>query len=68
MLERCGGGLLPGPMRWSEDFGHYLRRCPGAFFGIGAGEGCPALHTRDYQYPDELLGPTVEAFRQILLG
>lgn len=65
---KCGGGLLPGPMRWSEDFGHYLRRCPGAFFGIGAGEGCPALHTRDYQYPDELLGPTVEAFRRILLG
>ncbi len=68
VLERCVGGLLPGPMRWSEDFGHYLRRCPGAFFGIGAGEGCPALHTRDYQYPDELLEPTVEAFRRILLG
>ena len=55
-------------MRWSEDFGHYLRRCPGAFFGIGAGEGCPPLHTNDYQYPDELLEPAIRAFRQILLG
>ncbi len=68
VLEQCGGELLPAPMRWSEDFGHYLRRCPGAFFGIGAGEGCPALHTRDYQYPDELLGPTVGAFRRLALG
>lgn len=37
VLDRCGGGLLDAPMRWSEDFGHYLRRCPGAFLGIGAG-------------------------------
>ena len=68
VLDRCGGRELPAPMRWSEDFGHYLRRCPGAFFGIGAGEGCPPLHTKDYQYPDELLEPAIRAFRQILLG
>lgn len=66
--ELCGGRVLETPMRWSEDFGHYLRRCPGAFFGIGAGEGCPPLHTRDYQYPDALLEPTIAAFRAILLG
>lgn len=68
VLELCGGTLLEAPMRWSEDFGHYLRRCPGAFFGIGAGEGCPPLHTGDYQYPDALLEPTIAAFRAILLG
>lgn len=68
VLERCGGELLPEPMRWSEDFGHYLRRCPGAFFGIGAGESCPPLHTGDYQYPDELLEPTIRAFWQIVQG
>lgn len=68
VLDRCGGRLLDAPMRWSEDFGHYLRRCPGAFFGIGAGEGCPPLHTRDYQYPDALLEPTADVFRAILLG
>lgn len=68
VLELCGGRELAAPMRWSEDFGHYLRRCPGAFFGIGAGEGCPPLHTADYQYPDALLGPAIAAFRALLLG
>ncbi len=68
VLERCGGKTLAEPMRWSEDFGRYLRRCPGAFFGIGAGEDCPPLHTRDYQYPDALLEPAVAAFRSLLLG
>ncbi len=68
VLELCRGRLLESPMRWSEDFGHYLRRCPGAFFGIGAGEDCPPLHTQDYQYPDALLEPTAAAFRALLLG
>ncbi len=68
VLELCGGTLLEEPMRWSEDFGHYLSRCPGAFFGIGAGEGCPPLHTGEYQYPDALLAPAVAAFRALLLG
>lgn len=68
VLELCRGRLLESPMRWSEDFGHYLRRCPGAFFGIGAGEDCPPLHTQDYQYPDALLEPTAAAFLALLLG
>ncbi len=68
VLELCGGRELKTPMRWSEDFGHYLRGCPGAFFGIGAGEDCPPLHTGEYQYPDALLGPAVAAFRTILRG
>ena len=48
VLERCGGAMLDTPMRWSEDFGHYLQKCPGAFFGIGAGEEYPPLHTEGY--------------------
>lgn len=68
VLELCGGRVLETPMRWSEDFGYYLRRCPGAFFGVGAGESCPPLHTEDYQYPDALLEPTMAAFRAILRG
>ena len=66
VLDRCGGVALEQPMRWSEDFGHYLRSCPGAFFGIGAGEHHPPLHTQDYEYPDELLQPAVEAFLNLL--
>ena len=46
---------LPGPMRWSEDFGWYQKKCRGVFFGIGAGEETPGLHTESYCYPEALL-------------
>ena len=66
VLKRCHGTVLETPMRWSEDFGHYLKECPGAFFGIGSGEEQPPLHTENYEYPDELLLPTREAFLALL--
>lgn len=66
VLDLCGGVTLEAPMRWSEDFGHYLTQCAGAFFGIGAGEFHPPLHTADYEYPDALLAPTVRAFLSIM--
>ena len=68
VLDKCNGALLTEPMRWSEDFGHFLkRRCQttGAFFGIGAGN-IPDLHTKDYEYPDELLEYQVDAFINLL--
>jgi len=68
VLRLCGGETLAAPMRWSEDFGHYLRRCPGAFFGVGAGEDCPALHTAGYAYPAALLEPTADAFLKLIRG
>jgi metal-dependent amidase/aminoacylase/carboxypeptidase family protein len=42
-------------MRWSEDFGHFLKHIDGAYFGIGAGEDYPVLHTKEYDFPDSLL-------------
>ena len=66
VLTLCGGEVLSTPMRWSEDFGHYLNRCPGAFFGIGAGEHHPPLHTEHYEYPDKLLKPTAAAFLALM--
>ena len=66
VMRVCRGTLLHDPMRWSEDFGHYLHRCRGAFFGVGAGEDHPQIHTEHYEYPDALLEPTVEAFRALL--
>ena len=68
VLALCHGSTLEVPMRWSEDFGHYLLRCPGAFFGIGAGEQHAPLHTADYEYPDSLLAPTAEAFLALMEG
>ena len=55
-------------MRWSEDFGHYLKHkdVVGAFLGIGAGESHPDLHTKDYEYPDDLLEYHIDAFINII--
>lgn len=66
VLAACGGELLEEPMRWSEDFGQYLRHCAGAFFGIGAGGDTPPLHSDGYEYPDPLLWPTMRTFMNIL--
>ena len=66
VLKVCGGRILQEPMRWSEDFGHYLNHCRGAFFGIGAGVEHPGLHTETYEYPDGLLMRTAESFLKLL--
>ena len=58
---------LEEPMRWSEDFGWYLGQVPGVFFGIGAGEACPGLHTPDYSFPDGLLPAALKAGQTALL-
>lgn len=68
VIDKCEGTLLNKPMRWSEDFGHYLNYnggWKGAFFGIGAGK-CPDLHTEDYEYPDELLEYHINAFVNLI--
>jgi len=58
--------LLDEPMRWSEDCGWLLRAVPGVFFGIGAGEGCPGLHTEAYAFDDALIPPALRAFGALL--
>ena len=67
--RREGLQVLPleEPMRWSEDFGWYLGQVPGVFFGIGAGEACPGLHTPDYSFPDGLLPAALKAEQTALL-
>ena len=49
----------PDPFPWSEDFGHFTARYPGALFGLGSGENQPPLHTEGYDFPDDLLEPGV---------
>lgn len=56
---------LKEPMRWSEDFGGYLKKVTGAFFGIGDGENHPQLHTQDYEFPDEVLETAIKMFAAI---
>jgi len=40
----------------AEDFSFYIDRHPGAMFFIGMGEGCPQLHSNDFDFNDEALG------------
>ena len=58
--------LLDEPMRWSEDCGWLLKEVPGVFFGVGAGEACPGLHTDDYSFDDALIAPALRAFEALL--
>lgn len=53
------------PFKWGEDFGLFTQHFPGAMFGIGSGETCPALHNPDYDFPDELLDTGVAIFYQL---
>ncbi len=54
------------PFPWSEDFGHFTNKYPGALFGIGAGAYAPALHSPEYDFPDELISSGVAIFIEII--
>ncbi len=48
--------------RGSEDFGYYLKECPGAIFYIGNGETYPPIHTRPFDFNDSILETAVDMF------
>ncbi|MBQ9028218.1 MAG: M20/M25/M40 family metallo-hydrolase [Lachnospiraceae bacterium] len=48
--------------RASEDFGWYLKECPGAIVYIGNGEDYPPLHTVGYDFNDRILEKAVDLF------
>jgi metal-dependent amidase/aminoacylase/carboxypeptidase family protein len=54
------------PMRWSEDFGYYLRETPGAFFGVGDGVDHPQLHTESFEFPDEIIPVVLNMYRSLI--
>ncbi|OYU40071.1 MAG: peptidase M20 [Pseudorhodobacter sp. PARRP1] len=55
------------PMRASEDFGRFGQAgTRSAMLFLGAGEGHPALHNPDYDFPDALIGPGVAVFHQVM--
>ena len=58
--------LLEEPMRWSEDFGWLLKAVPGVYFGIGAGEEAPGLHTEGFEFDDALIEAGLRAFEALL--
>ncbi len=48
--------------RASEDFGYYLKLCPGAMFYVGNGKGYPAVHTAGYDFNDRILKTAIDIF------
>lgn len=58
--------MLEAPMRWSEDFGWYLKSVPGMYFGVGIGEACPGLHTAEYRFDDGVIEPALKAIWALL--
>ena len=52
------------PFSWGEDFGLFTQHIPGAMFGLGAGEKCPALHHPTYDFPNEIIETGVNLFYQ----
>ena len=66
LVNKLNGELLKEPMRWSEDFAHYLKKCRGVYYGIGAGTDYPGLHTADYVYPIELIDITTDNFYKLV--
>lgn len=55
------------PMRASEDFGRFGARAKAAMFLLGSGEGRPALHNPDYDFPDSLIPQGTAIFDRIRL-
>lgn len=54
------------PFSWSEDFGRFTQKYPGAMFGLGAGKDHPGLHASDYDFPDELIETGIRMFAGII--
>jgi amidohydrolase len=53
-------------LRWSEDFGHFTERIPGALIGLGAGSEQPPLHSSRYDFPDDLIPVGVQLLSAVV--
>ena len=58
--------VMSDPFYASEDFGYYLKKCPGAMIYLGNGEAYAALHTTEYDFNDHLLEAGVDLDLEII--
>lgn len=65
--KNCGIPITPWnePFRSSEDFGYYTNLVRGALFYVGDGETHPALHTTEFDFPDEIIGTVCKLYEAI---
>jgi metal-dependent amidase/aminoacylase/carboxypeptidase family protein len=59
---------MENPWRPSEDFGWYLKACPGAIFYVGNGKTWPAPHEPEYDFNDRILGAAPAVFLKLAEG
>ena len=67
VLRKASGLHLPviemeNLWKASEDFGYYVKKCPGAMFYIGNGTDYPPVHTDSYDFNDRILKTAVDMF------
>lgn len=53
------------PFRSSEDFGYYCKETKGALFYIGDGISHPALHTLEFDFPDEIIETAFSIYSEL---
>jgi amidohydrolase len=56
---------IGAPARGSEDFAWYTRSTRGAMFWVGAGEGCPPIHTAGFDFNDGIIPTVVDLYRAL---
>lgn len=54
------------PFKFGEDFGWFSQNHKAAMFGVGAGIDSPALHSADYDFPDEIIETGLQMFQTII--
>lgn len=54
------------PFTFGEDFGWFAKAHQSAMFGIGAGLDTPALHSKEYDFPDELIETGLKMWQSII--
>lgn len=59
--------VLEAPSMITEDFSWYQRTVPGMFFFLGTGNG-PALHSDNFDFPEEILLSGADFFEKIAEG
>ena len=59
--------VLEAPSMITEDFSWYQRTVPGMFFFLGTGDS-PALHSDNFDFPEEILTAGADFFEKIAEG
>ena len=56
---------LKKPIRSSEDFGWYIKKCEGALFFIGNGVDYPPVHSERYDFNDDIIETALDMFLEL---